>query len=216
MIGLLLVVLGILFLSDSLHIFNFGHIISDWWPLILIGIGLFKLNKRERIGGIVIIIIGCMFLLSELNIVSWYHISRLWPLILIVIGAVMLLRRSSPKDGHSTDFSTNSSDKFELNALFSSLNQQVTSQQFKGGEVNAIFGNLSLDLRNSKLVPEGATLEANAVFGSVEIFISPGVQVDFRCSQFLGQARNTSATTQTGPVLTLTGDAVFGNIRVSN
>ncbi len=215
-VGLFLIALGILFLGNTYNIFHLGHIISDWWPLILIGIGLYKFNKHERSGGIVMIIIGSLFLLSELNIVSWHQISRLWPIVLIIIGIGMLVKRTAPAQDNSIDFVTSPEDKFEINSIFSNFERQVTSQQFRGGEINAIFGNIKLDLRNAKVVPEGATLNASAVFGSIVIYTSPGMAIDFHSSQFFGRADNMASSAQTGPVLKITGDAVFGNIRISN
>ena len=38
--GVLLVAIGALFLLDNLRLLDFGDIIHDFWPLILIAIGL--------------------------------------------------------------------------------------------------------------------------------------------------------------------------------
>ena len=216
LIGLLLIILGVVFLSDSFHFIRFGHLMSHWWPLILIGIGLFKLNKRDGGGGIALIIIGSLFLLSELNIVSWHQISRFWPLALIIAGIAMLLKRKTPIMDNGIDFTGISEMDIEINTIFSSTHKQLTSQQFRGGEINAIFGNIKLDLRSVKLSPEGASLTADAIFGSITIFISPGMALEIHSSEFLGSVENQATSAQTGPRLKIKADAVFGNIRISN
>jgi len=40
--------------------------------------------------------------------------------------------------------------------------------------------------------------------------------VNFKGSQFLGQFDNFAGTAGSGPTITIDGDAVFGNIRITN
>ena len=47
----------------------------------------------------------------------------------------------------------------------------MTSQDFQGGEVVAIFGGVELDLRQAGMTGDSAVLEINAIFGGVEIKI---------------------------------------------
>ncbi|MDO9549234.1 MAG: LiaF-related protein, partial [Candidatus Marinimicrobia bacterium] len=146
----------------------------------------------------------------------WHQIWRLWPVILIIIGIGMLLKRSSKNAGDTSDFMASSDDRLEINSIFSSTERQISSQQFRGGEINAVFGNIKLDLRSAKVVPEGCHLRANAIFGSIEIYVSPGASVNFKGFQFLGRVDNLATVSGSGPTITIDGDAVFGNIRISN
>jgi len=215
-VGLILIVLGVIFLTDSFHIIRIGHLLTRWWPLILIAVGISKLSGHDRNGGIFLILLGVLFQLSALHIIHWHQIWRLWPVILIIIGIGMLLKRSSNSAGDTTDFTTSSDDRLEINSIFSSTERQISSQQFAGGEINAIFGNIKLDLRSAKVVPEGCHLHTDAVFGSIEIYVSPSISVNFKGSQFLGRVDNLATVSGSGPAITISGDAVFGNIRISN
>jgi len=215
-VGLILIVLGVIFLSDSFHIIRIGNLLSRWWPLILIAVGISKLSGRDRNGGIFLIILGVLFQFTSLHIIHWHQIWRLWPVVLIIIGIGMLLKRSKDNNGGTSDFTASSDDRLEINSIFSSAERQIGSQQFKGGEINAIFGNIKLDLRSAKVAPEGCHLSAGAIFGSIEIYVSPGASINFKCSQFLGRVDNLATTSGSGPTITISGDAVFGNIRISN
>lgn len=42
-VGLVLILIGALFLLDTFTTVNFGGVISNWWPAIFIIIGLIKL-----------------------------------------------------------------------------------------------------------------------------------------------------------------------------
>jgi phage shock protein PspC (stress-responsive transcriptional regulator) len=47
-------------------------------------------NKRTRLGGIILIVLGCLFFMN--NWFPFFSFSRMWPLILILIGLVILWR----------------------------------------------------------------------------------------------------------------------------
>jgi len=45
--GLVLVILGIGALLDHLTAFDFGSFISDWWPILLVLVGVVQLTTRS-------------------------------------------------------------------------------------------------------------------------------------------------------------------------
>ncbi|MCD6440734.1 MAG: hypothetical protein J7L86_02960 [Candidatus Marinimicrobia bacterium] len=214
-IGLALIILGVIFLSDTFHIIRFGRLISSWWPVILIIVGITKLSGKDSKGGWTLIIVGIILQLTTLHIVSWHFIGRLWPVILIIIGIGILLKRSSHV-GCSKDFMEGTEDTLEFDAIFSGTEKQVTSQKFRGGEINAIFGSIKLDLRNAKIAAEGCKLSADAIFGSIEIYVSPDITVNLKGSQILGSINNHASSVEGGPTIAIKGDAIFGSIRISN
>ena len=54
------------------------------------------MHLRSRTGAIILIILGTLFLLSNLGVVPQLGplLRQWWPLILIVIGVIMLVRQS--------------------------------------------------------------------------------------------------------------------------
>ena len=48
-------------------------------------------HRRRNIFGIILIVIGILFLLGSLNLFWWFHWSNLWPLILIAIGVFIII-----------------------------------------------------------------------------------------------------------------------------
>jgi hypothetical protein len=54
------------------------------------------MHLRSRTGAVVLIIVGTLFLLSNLGVVPQLGplLRQWWPLILIVIGVIMLVQRS--------------------------------------------------------------------------------------------------------------------------
>ncbi|MGE5315440.1 MAG: cell wall-active antibiotics response protein LiaF [Acidobacteriota bacterium] len=77
--GLILVILGVLFLLDTLDIAHFGQLISTWWPLILILIGINILTKqrhekREHYGDTVDAVFGDTTQTINSNAVSYSNV----------------------------------------------------------------------------------------------------------------------------------------------
>ena len=91
--GIVLLTLGCLFVLDSLFIL--GLLTS--WPLLLvvIGLGLFLLNRRTLagwiIGGIGVILFVVYFAKSFFpEVEAWTDL--VWPIILIIVGVLLLYR----------------------------------------------------------------------------------------------------------------------------
>ena len=169
-VGFVLIILGALFLLDTFNIMDFGGVITNWWPAILIIIGLIKLQDQDRGAGIIFILIGVFFLLTTHDIVEWSSIWKLWPIALIMIGLSMVFkgRRSN---WSLTNESTIGNDFIHSNAVFGGSEHTITSQNFKGGETMALFGGVELDLRDAKISPDGCKIHATALFGGVEIIV---------------------------------------------
>ncbi len=82
--GLLLIVLGVIFLLDQMGRLDFGDLIGRYWPVIFILIGISILlsnNFRNAGSGIFFILFGTFFLLLRLRIFDqavWHYLGR-WP-----------------------------------------------------------------------------------------------------------------------------------------
>ena len=97
--GIVLISLGMLFLLDKFYAFHFGHFFRIWWPALLIVLGVWKLAQRQghRLAGpLVLITIGVIFLVDNLNLFWWWRVGDLWPLILIAIGVGIMVGRLRP------------------------------------------------------------------------------------------------------------------------
>jgi len=191
--GLILVVIGILTLG-----FNFGWIDSPLkrvlfsWPMILVVIGTAKIIKREYFSAAILYSIGFFFLMPR--IISAYpayfpnfdggFTHTFWPVLLIISGVLLILSKlyGAPKEwahGHNRNCKSKNADEyyckpsgsFEKNAIFGGGEHIVLEPNFTGGEVNAVFGGLTLDLRHTTLAEGVSRLEVNAVFGGVTIIV---------------------------------------------
>ena len=107
-----LIGLGVLFLVNT--VFDFS--LHRYWPLILIGLGVWLFAKnwglmggyrpfcvceqcrtRKLMGPAILVTLGVLFLLDN---VSRFEFHRTWPAILLVIGVVKLMQSNASSDGH--------------------------------------------------------------------------------------------------------------------
>jgi predicted membrane protein len=160
--------------------------------MILIIIGTAKVIKREYFTAAILYSIGFFFLMPR--IIKAYpayfpnfdggFTHTFWPVLLIISGILLILSKlyGTPRGGCNTSFKnctdnqkhsnySKTTGSFEKNAVFGGGEHIVLEPNFTGGEVNAIFGGLTLDLRHSTLAPGVSHLEVNAVFGGVTIIV---------------------------------------------
>ena len=75
------------------------NVTSDSQPLTS-NIFDMKRQKNRFLGGIILIILGAIFLLEEFDLIWWADFDHLWPLILITIGGYLIFKEKiNPTDG---------------------------------------------------------------------------------------------------------------------
>lgn len=214
-IGLILILLGAGFLVDRLGYWDFGLILSSYWPLILIFLGLMKMFRRHIISGGIILLIGLWFQLRNLNLIPENIWVFFWPVILILVGIWFLVPRA-----RRVPSTTSSSDLIHHTVIFGGLEDRNNSQQFKGGEISAIFGGAELNFRDAKLASSGATLELTAIFGGIEIKVPEDwIVVSSGVPLFGGlenKAKRQKAEDPNAPTLNVSCTAIFGGVEISN
>ncbi len=81
--------------------------------------------------------------------------------------------------------------------------------------LRVLFGSALLDLREAVLPAGDLEIAVKVVFGSLEIVVPPGWQIDNRCGAILGSVdQETSAAASDSRRVVLTGRVVFGSLSV--
>ena len=130
--GVLLVVVGIVFLLDRTGVVEVGTLISDWWPLLLIIAGALSLfrSPRDLVGPLIMMGAGAILLLSTLGLVNISVWQLLWPLALIGIGIWVLVGRVSPERGEAE-----AGERIDATVVFGSRQLASNSQSLEGGSL---------------------------------------------------------------------------------
>lgn len=193
-IGALFLIIGAVLTLDNLHVFDFrlpSYLFR--WHTFMIVIGIFIATVREKVGfGITLIIIGGVFLLNSMADYYWWDfdfrdIFRLWPLVFVVIGASLILKKAN----HSRDYEKKNIDGGDLDfvdelAVFGGAERMVTSKQFKGGKLTSIFGGTDLNLMNADLNHGTNVLDVFILFGGCDIRVPSDMNVKVKVTAIFG------------------------------
>ena len=219
-IATVLIVLGVVFLLGNLDIINvdIGDLLSTWWPLILILLGVIGLFQARGtpVGSIFLIVIGGVFLLITNDVADF---DILWPIVIIGAGLWILFHnRVSNRTSRRSTAAGVDKDSINVSALFSGSEQRVTSQSFQGGNVSASFGAVELDLRGARLA-ENAVLNVNIFMGGVELSVPDEWVVNVNGSPVLGgieYSRTQPKVTESAPTLTINASIAFGGLEIKS
>ena len=87
-VGILLIVLGALFLLDRSGVLDAGDTIAQWWPVILVVAGLmyFSFSPPHVIIPGILIIVGLALLAGTLDFIDQDLTQFIWPIVLVLIG----------------------------------------------------------------------------------------------------------------------------------
>ncbi len=230
LLGLLLIGGGLMFLLRNLGIVYFDNI-GQYWPVILIAIGASKLlaprGAHEVMGGVILGGIGTLFLLRNLGIIYGNIWGFVWPAVFIAIGLSMLIKNIYGPDwwgGGSqgvADVGPTDANTVYADVLFGGIQRKIVSQAFEGGKVSVVFGGAEIDLRGAAMQKPEIILQADAVFGGVELKVPDTWQVEVRGSGVFGgyddrTHRPAPLATGQSPKLIVKGGAVFGGVTVRN
>ena len=242
-LGLIVIAVGVLFTLDKLGYVNAGDL-WEYWPVFLIAIGLGRVvQPRATHGrgfGVVLIVIGTWFLLSNLDVID-YRIWDFWPVLLVVLGILMVWRAISGPSwearrrrlGEATaggvragsaavagSVETSSDDAATVNgfALLGGVKRKCVSQEFRGGELTAVMGGCELDLRGASIASGEAVIDTFAFWGGIEIRVPQEWSVVVRGTPILGAFDDKTVRTggNASKVLVIKGTAFMGGVEVKN
>lgn len=222
LIGILIICAGLALLLQ-----NFGYLenieIWNFWPLVLIIIGLNHLiqppESRQLFSGIILLSIGGLFLLDNLDIIP-YGFGDFWPLILILVG-IFIIKNAVWTGAKKTP---TSSDYINLSLMLGGGDFKYSTPNLKGGKVTAIMGGGSIDLREADIKEEGVFIEATAIMGGVDIIVPRNWIVTVQGSPLLGGYDNKTSSPANGisggdkvvKQLLIKGTVIMGGIEIKN
>jgi hypothetical protein len=186
----------------------------EWWPLVLIAMGLAHLPQRQWVTTIVLVAIGLLFL-PPLPFLPHLHLSvilGLFPL-LISVGGVALIRQAlSPAAKNAAE--TNS---FHTVAVMGGVVRGVASSDFAGGDAVAVMGGCQINLGAAKITRE-AVIDVLAFWGGIEIRVPRGWRVDNHVAAILGGIvdKTERDVPADAPTLMIRGSAIMGGVEIKH
>ncbi len=179
-VGIILILIGGLFLLDNLDIFYFDipRIIFSFPMVLMIFGAIIIINSRKKIFGALLFAFGLFLMIPR--IFPWIHFnaSIVFPIVIILLGIFIITRRRDYSHDPAKVNAFNikghdlNADKIDEISIFGGGEKIIYSENFQGGNVTSIFGGSNIDLTNCKLAPGENVIDVLAIFGG-NTFIVP-------------------------------------------
>ncbi|MDB5756529.1 MAG: hypothetical protein JWP34_3039 [Massilia sp.] len=219
-LGVLVIGMGLLFLLDNLAIWDFQRAIQ-FWPMVFILVGVIKLFDTNSSDGYLVggalIVVGVLMTLSRLGY-FYFSWSALWPLLLIALGGSVLYKAVTGRRliGSSMKGVAAADEVIDVTAILGGFERRISTPDFKGGEVTAVMGGCSLDLRGSSIQGE-AVINVFAVWGGITLKCPPDWTVVLHGTPIMGGfEEKTVSPPDNSKRLIVRGYAIMGGVEVRN
>ncbi len=239
-LGLAIVIVGVLFMLDNLHIVRAGDYLR-YWPVGLIAIGaaqIVQAHTASRVwSGSIWILIGALLLAER---VGFLHVQAwaFWPLLLVFVGgrifwqafAARAVPQVPPAGPTYSDWSANADggvrhfasaadgSTVTATAFLGGFERRVTSPAFRRAELTAFMGGGKLDLTQAVPAAGGAVVDVFALMGGVEVIVPDSWNVNVEVTPFLGTCDHAAVqhATAASPQLTVRGFVMMGGVDIKN
>jgi predicted membrane protein len=229
-IGILLVVIGGLFLLDSMDLINFNiaRVIFSF-PAVLIALGIVLIiNTSRRLLGTFLLLIGIFFMIPRIFPWVYYDSSIVVPILLIAFGIYIILRKRTYRSSegslkhkqednttHFRGYDQINADHVDDVAIFGGGHKIIVTDNFKGGNITSVFGGSEIDLRDCKLAQGVNIIDFVAVFGGSNIIVPSNWTVMIDILPIFGGfsnkiRRDPNAVIDTEKTLLIKGFVLFG------
>ena len=189
--GVILIVLGLIFGLNAMGITDIDIFFKGWWTIFIIipsVVGI--INDSKKMWNYIWLLIGVVLLLSAQGILNISSFSQfIFPAILVIIGLGMIFKDSVGKKANEKIKELNNGTKDEYYATFSGQKLKFVGDEFKGANLNAVFGGIDLDLKEINLAQD-QVINATAVFGGINIFVPDNINVKVVSNSIFGGGSN--------------------------
>lgn len=221
--GLLLIAWGGLLLLRELGVLSPTLRATDFWPVVIIAVGLSMAFGRRALGGVLVglavALLGAGLLAQQLGYAV--GVARFWPVLLIVAGVGVLWSGFNRRPRMSRLVNEQvSADELQRAVTMGGVAVVVDSQRFRGGALSVTMGEIKADLRRAAMAGEEATLDLSLTMGGVELYVPSNWQVVNDVSPFMGVVEDKTEprpdATGVQRKLVLRGKITMGAVTVTN
>ena len=212
--GLVFIIVGLIWGLNVLDIIKVNLFFRGWWTFFIIIpslISLFNSKKKSKVSSVFWLAIGIFLLLASWGIFSYDLLFKLFiPFILVFIGIYLMFFDWFRRD------KTSRVDEGKLDSIVATFSKEDVKKDdsFKGAKVDAIFGSVVLDLRDSKISGD-VVIKASSIFGGVDIIIPSWVNVEVRSTSiFGGVSRKIKNDSNNKKVIYIEAFCMFGGVDI--
>lgn len=188
--GLLLVAIGLGFAGNVFDLWQFELFFEGWWTFFIIIPCLISIiqNGLQLWNGLGLII-GILLLIASQGYLDSAVLGQLiFPIVIIAIGLSIIFKDRFSKNSKRIQGITKDGLP-DYSAIFGGQELNLSGELFKGADVTAVFGSVSLDLRQAE-ISDDIYMTTTAIFGSIDILVPNHVRVELSTTPIFGGASN--------------------------
>jgi predicted membrane protein len=220
-IGVLIIVVGLLLFLDNLDILESDSILQ-WWPILLIAVGLVKLFERGASGGrafgFVLLLVGTVILLNNLHI-TYINLWDLWPVLIVLVGGSMIWRAVSMQKERTrvAEGGAIEDARIDGSAFLGGYSTGTSTRDFQGGSLTAVMGGCEIDLRNASMKEPEAVVDVFSFWGGIELKVPRDWAVVAEATPILGGIDDkTQASPEASKRLIIRGMVIMAGVEIKN
>ena len=204
--GLLVIAAGVLLFAFNAGLLPmaFKRVVFSW-QMLLIGLGFaFLFSRGKWVTGVILMFIGSFFIVPKIigiynfgyNI-GYFFGKYFWATGLVLLGIIILCKaiftrsfwyfRTDVKcNSHGWQHKKDETGYIERNNVFGGSKEKIDVKDFKGGDINSVFGGIELDLSDATLAEGVHHLELNSVFGGIVLYVPIDWRIEMNTTQVFG------------------------------
>jgi predicted membrane protein len=219
--GVLIVVLGAIFLAENLDLIPSRVLLRRFWPAAFVAVGTAMVLQPgrglARWWGSLWIVAGVWIWADQQDWIAVNFWQVFFPGALLFAGAGMVWRALHPA-GQRAASSEDDGAHPHLFALMAGNEVRSITRGFRGADLGAVMGGVTLDLTRAQMEGESATIDVVAVWGGIEIRVPQDWVVTSQVFPLMGGYEDNTRPAAEGPAkrLVLRGVAVMGGVEVKN
>ena len=217
--GIVLIVVGVIFGLNAVGLTRINIFFHGWWTLFIIVPSFIELiRSNNKMWSFIWLVIGIALLLCAQKVLSFSLIGKLiFPFILVMIGISILFKDTFHKKV-SEKIRTLNSNKGNFEGYCATFGEQkvdLSGQEFKGANLDAVFGSVELDLSKA-ILKQDQVINASSIFGGIEIRVPTGVNVKVKSTPIFGGVDNKAKVeyNESSPTIYINGTAIFGGVEI--
>jgi len=211
--GIVLVLFGLAMMAKSFDLVSpeVEHVLFSW-PMLLAVLGvIFLITGNRNTTGIVLLLLGVIFLLPRFLDIPYSFHDIFWPVIFIVVGILILVKAFAHSGRKDTDVAP---DQIDDVAILGGNERRINSKNFKGGKITSIFGGTQISFIDAELAEGEIVIDMFSLFGGCTLIIPKDWEVKVEVISILGGFADKrifgEADSGQKGVLIIKGMAIFG------
>lgn len=215
--GLVFILLGVIFGLNALDITNINIFFDGWWTLFIIVpcfVGLFK--DEDKSSNLIGLIIGLCLLLGCQDIIEFDLIWKLMvPAILVIIGLSFIFKDILNSKLKKEINNLKKNETKEYYACFSGQTINFNNEEFKGCSINAVFGGIKCDLKES-IIKEDTVINVSSIFGGTTIYVPKNVNIKINSTPIFGGVSDErkNKTKDNEHTIYINATSIFGGVEI--